>query len=197
MATPRVYVICDQNCKFESMTKEQIYAAILQAVNEGTIGNIDAGFITTIKTINGVPLRFFVGEQAAYDALTAAEKKDLFAIITNDTTRAGLVEALEALKKSVEALDKRTTRTAVLGLKIAEAGFYHIRGFVASEGESYDFGVIYWDGTNVAIKNGPFQKVHISKDGAVTILTVGDGGMIPDGSDITVGFDVYITKFGA
>lgn len=95
--TPKVYVICDQNCKFEGMTKEQIYAAIVQAVNEGTIGDIDAGFITTIKTINGLPLRFFVGEQSAYDELTADQKQGLFAIITNDTTKASIDKIVEDL----------------------------------------------------------------------------------------------------
>ena len=96
--TPTVYVICDQNCKFEGMTKEQIYAAIMQAVNGGTIGDIDAGFITTIKTINGLPLKFFVGEQAAYDALSDEEKENLFALITNDTTKEGITAAIGKLE---------------------------------------------------------------------------------------------------
>lgn len=104
MSTPTVYVICNNNCKFESMTKEQILAAIVQAVNEGTIGDIDTGFIKTVQTINGQPLRFFVGEQSAYEALTDEEKKNLFAIITNDTTKDGLFESLETLKTTVREL---------------------------------------------------------------------------------------------
>ena len=104
-ATPTVYVICDKNCKFEGMTKEQILTAIMQAVESGTISNIDAGFITTIKTINGVPLKFFIGEQAAYDELTDEEKKDLFAIITNDTTKEGILNAIEDLRIKTETLE--------------------------------------------------------------------------------------------
>ena len=103
-ATPIVYVICDQNCKFEGMTKEQILAAISQAVNDGVIRDVDAGFITKIKTINGRTLRFFVGEQSAYDALTAVEKEDLFAIISNDTTKDGLLKAIEELKEDQDAM---------------------------------------------------------------------------------------------
>ena len=103
-ATPKVYVICDQNCKFEGMTKEQILTAIAQAVETGTIGDLDTGFITTIKTINGTPLKFFVGEQAAYDALTEEEKNNLFAIITNDTTKEGLLTDIEQLKTTVKML---------------------------------------------------------------------------------------------
>ena len=113
MATPIVYVICDNNCKFESMTKEQILAAIVQAVNEGTIGDIDTGFITTVKTINGTPLSFFVGTQAEYNELSEEQQKDLFAIITDDKTKEALFAAIaEASQKATDcenafaALDK-------------------------------------------------------------------------------------------
>lgn len=125
MATPIVYVICDQNCKFEGMTKEQIYTAIMQAVNEGTIGDIDAGFITTIKTINGTPLKFFVGEQAEYDALTDEDKKDLFAIITNDTTKEGLLQALEDLKTAAKTNAENIAKNAEAIQKNAENIEYH------------------------------------------------------------------------
>lgn len=96
--TPTVYVICDNNCKYEGMTKEQILAAIMQAVTEGTIGECDTGFVTTIKTINGHGLKFFVGTKAEYDSLSEEAKADLFAIITDDTTKEGLFTALETLQ---------------------------------------------------------------------------------------------------
>lgn len=100
--TPTVYVICNNNCKYEGMTKEQILTAIMQAVNEGTIGNIDTGFITTLKTINGLPLRFFVGTQAEYNAL--ANKSDLFAIITDDTNKDNITKIIEELRKTLSDL---------------------------------------------------------------------------------------------
>lgn len=102
MTTPIVYVICNNNCKYEGMTKEQILTAIAQAVSEGKISNIDTGFITTIKTINGAPLKFFVGTQAEYEALTTDQKHNLFAIITNDTTKADINEILETLTKELD-----------------------------------------------------------------------------------------------
>lgn len=143
MATPKVYVICDQNCKFESMTKEQILAAIMQAVNEGTIGDIDAGFITTVKTINGLPLRFFYGEQAAYDELSDDEKDGLFAIITNDTFKQGINEAIEKLqekhKEQFEGLVSGTfvvkkadeAKAAKTATKLSNNGFEFGRALVA------------------------------------------------------------------
>ena len=98
MATPTVYVICDQNCKYEGMTKEQILTAIAQALETGEISDVDTGFVTTIKTISGTPLRFFVGTQSEYDALSEDDKKNLFAIISNDTTKEGLLNSLATLQ---------------------------------------------------------------------------------------------------
>lgn len=101
--TPKVYVICDQNCKYEGLTREQILTAITQAVNEGTVSDIDVGFVQTIKTINNVPLKFFVGTQAEYAELTDEDKVDLFALITNDTTREGIEAAIEELRGTVNS----------------------------------------------------------------------------------------------
>lgn len=106
-STPTVYVICDQNCKFEGMTKEQIYAAIVQAVNEGTIGDINTGFVQTIKTINGIGLKFFVGTQAEYDRLSNEDKENLFAIITDDATKDGIIAALNNLDDKIDDLTEK------------------------------------------------------------------------------------------
>jgi hypothetical protein len=75
MAERKYYVFCDMNCKFESMTKEQIITAITQAVNDGTVGDIDAGFITTLKEQNaGKGLTFWLGTTAEYNAIPDAQK---------------------------------------------------------------------------------------------------------------------------
>ena len=87
------------------MSKEEILAAIAQAVETGTIGECDTGFVTTIKTINNKGLKFFVGEQSDYDALTEEQKSNLFAIITNDTSLNGIKDAIETLKTRVEDLE--------------------------------------------------------------------------------------------
>lgn len=105
--TPKVYVLCDANCKWEGMTKEQILTAITQAVTTGEIGDINTGFVQTIKTINGLALKFFVGEQSEYDALSEEDKKDLFAIITNDTTKDGLYNAFAEVEELVGSLLNR------------------------------------------------------------------------------------------
>lgn len=104
MADRKYYVVCDYGCKFESMTKEQILTAIMQAVENGEIRDVDIGFVTTIKTVNGKRLKFFFGEQSEYEALTDAEKDDLLAIITNDTSKEALENAIAVLQKNYEAL---------------------------------------------------------------------------------------------
>lgn len=91
------YCYCENNCKYETLDKEEILAAIAQAIETGKVGECDTGFITTLKTINGTPLKFFVGEQSEYEALAAEQKINLFAIITNDTTKEGILKALEDL----------------------------------------------------------------------------------------------------
>jgi len=64
------YVLSENNCKFESFTKEQILSAIQQAVNSGEIKNVDTGFVTKIKEQNkNAGLMFWVGTQAEYNAL--------------------------------------------------------------------------------------------------------------------------------
>ncbi len=96
------YCYCENNCRYETLSKEEIFAAIMQAVETGTIGDCDTGFITTIQTITGQPLKFFVGEQSEYEKLSDNLKKNLFAIITNDTTKDSLLSTIEELKKRVE-----------------------------------------------------------------------------------------------
>ena len=117
MAESKYYVICNSGCRFESMTKEQILTAITQAVNEGTIGDINTGFVTTIKTVNGRALKFFVGSQSEYEVLTDDEKKNLFAVITNDTNKESLFSAIEEIRAQLDAQETRLADGSVVAGK--------------------------------------------------------------------------------
>lgn len=105
--TPKVYAVCGKNCFYETLTREQILTAIAQAVETGEIGDIDAGFVQTIKTINGVPLKFFVGTQSLYDTLSEEDKQNLFALITDDTSSEELMEYLNGLAGRVSDLETK------------------------------------------------------------------------------------------
>ncbi len=68
MAEKKFYVICDDDCRIEGMTKEQIIAAIAEATG-ATPTAIDSAFITKIKEQNaGNPISFWLGTEAQFNA---------------------------------------------------------------------------------------------------------------------------------
>lgn len=102
MSERKYYCMCDSNCKFETMTKEQILAAIAQAVETGSVGNCDTGFITKVKETNsGGYVTFWVGTQAQYNAVAEKESNCMY-IITDDTKAA---EAQAAFNAAVQAAE--------------------------------------------------------------------------------------------
>lgn len=99
----KYYVICADNCKFESMTKEQIFAAIEQAITTGEIKDVDTGFVTKIKEQNtGAALTFWVGTKAEYNAIEE-KARNCFYIITDDTQETAARALLEETKLIVDA----------------------------------------------------------------------------------------------
>lgn len=100
----KYYVLCEDNCRFESMTKEQILAAIIQAVEGGSVGDVDTGFVTKIVEQNQrQTVTFWVGTQAQYNAITEKTKNCLY-IITDETTCDDIENAIVALQESVSSL---------------------------------------------------------------------------------------------
>ncbi len=91
----KYYCFCGSNCKYETMTKEQILAAIAQAVETGEVRDVDTGFVTQIKEKNGGSyVSFWVGTQAQYNAIANKETNCMY-IITDDTTAADLENKLD------------------------------------------------------------------------------------------------------
>lgn len=87
-----VYAIGEGNNFYETMTKEQILAAIVQAVESHTISDVDTGFVTTLKEGNkNTPLALWVGTEAEYNAIQDKDDNTLY-IKTDDST----LEAIEA-----------------------------------------------------------------------------------------------------
>lgn len=169
MSTPKVYAICGTNCRYETLTKEQILTAIANAVESGDIGDIDAGFITTIKEQNGGEgLRFWVGTMAAYNALTEIDA-DMLYIITDDTTLADIEQAYEEIKTALDNIENGTS--TVPKAKEAQIAKY------ASEDTSK--GTIEERLTNLGFKEGTVSISHgtatlnnIKKKGKYCILNL-------------------------
>lgn len=105
MADERIYyVLGADNCRFEGMTKEQILAAITQAVETGTIQNVDTGFVTRIKEQNsGSAVTLWVGTQAQYNALATKEPNCLY-ILTDDNTVQEMQDAILALQNGYDGI---------------------------------------------------------------------------------------------
>ncbi len=121
MSDINIYVRGDNNGNYDGMTKEQILAAIAQAVSGGTIGNIDTGFVTTIKEQNkGQGLMFWVGTTAEYEALEERPNNVLY-IKTDDTSAsdinakfAELTTALQTINSNLENYVLTTELTTTL-----------------------------------------------------------------------------------
>lgn len=67
---------------------------------------VESGLVKTVKTINEKSFRYFVGTQSEYDALTDAEKENLFAIITDDVTKEELMARLNEVEQTVLGYDE-------------------------------------------------------------------------------------------
>lgn len=139
------FVLSDDNCRFESMTKEQILAAILEATGH-LPEDYDDGFITKIREMNSEGnLKFWVGSQAEYNALETKEIGTLY-IITDDTDiddweaaveefRQELASAMETINQIINGQTKVGSATVADIVKtypvqspfeITEAGLYSV-----------------------------------------------------------------------
>lgn len=110
MADRTYYVMCDDNCRFEAMTKEQVIAAIAEATGN-TPTDIDSAFITKIKEINkGAAVQIWLGTTAEYNVLETIDD-NVFYIKTDDTRISDLEKALaentEALQDGINSNIRR------------------------------------------------------------------------------------------
>ena len=106
MAERNYYVISDDGCKFPSMTKEQIYALLDETLASGHLPTDyqTAGFVNKIKEQNrGCELQFWVGTEADYNALET-KPENTFCIISDDTTKDFLLQAVEGLEKRTQSM---------------------------------------------------------------------------------------------
>lgn len=71
MSERKYYVICDDDCRFESMTAEQILTAIQEAVTEGAIGDPNDAVISKLKELRtGGAVQIWTGTEAEFNALS-------------------------------------------------------------------------------------------------------------------------------
>lgn len=170
MSGRKYYCFCDSNCKFETMTKEQILAAIAEAAENGLNFDSDAAFISKVKESNaGGMVTFWRGTQAQYNALASIDP-ECFYIITDKTenvvnteiedgsvTREKLAyDALHSPNKSI------TTATSTISLDmLGKTILFEKSGadivFYISKEESdklpmgFEIAFVYWAANSVKI----------------------------------------------
>lgn len=75
------YLYCDDDCRHEGMTKEQILTAIQQAIETGYVSDPDGAVISRLREINkGGAARVWVGTEAEYNALSPAPAAQKLAV---------------------------------------------------------------------------------------------------------------------
>ena len=109
MSEMSYYVLDENDCKHISLTKEQIYAAITEAIETGTITDVDTGFVTKIKEMNADKLlSFWIGSSAQYNTLTAKDPNTLY-ILTDESTLGDAVEKVDVLATKLDVFMTNTT----------------------------------------------------------------------------------------
>ena len=118
----KYYCFCGSNCKYETMTKEQILNAIANATGGGVDFDAETPFVTSIKEINaGQALSFWVGTQAQYNGLATRNPNCLY-IITDERTK----DEMDKLLREIESYYAATREAAAKADEaFAAADFVH------------------------------------------------------------------------
>ena len=71
----KFYVLCDDDCRYEGMTKEEILAAIEQALEQGYVSDPDGAVFSKIRELRaGDAVRIWLGTEAEFNAISPAPK---------------------------------------------------------------------------------------------------------------------------
>lgn len=185
------YVICEDNCKFESMTKEQIVSAIAASTGHTPSDQeIDSAFITKIKEMNANnQLQWWVGTEAQYNAISEKDIHTLY-IITDSNDYEDLVAAVEVLENRVETkkiirAQRRTLNYYPAEPIAANHSTYMQANIEPREDETF-LGFIEPDGYGLASNHAKYtaSTIHVSQHNddyvTLTIINNGTGNVVFD-----------------
>ena len=122
------------------------------------------GVATAVRTINDVELGFFVGTLEEYGALTDVEKQNLFAIITDDTSKEEFEKALAELSKNHETLKGSLTDGSLVVAKATSATSATSATKATNDG----------NGNNIA---STYAKTSDLTDGSLEVVKAKEAGM--------------------
>lgn len=116
-STRTYYCYCEDNCKFETMTKEQILTAIQQAVESHEITDVDTGFITKILEQNSnETVKIWVGTEAEFNALQSKATDTVYIYTT--TFEEDITSEVNKIKDGTTVVPNATNATKVNNLAI-------------------------------------------------------------------------------
>lgn len=120
----KYYCYCDSNCKYETLTKEQILTAIQQAVVGQQIIDPDGGVISKVRELHtGDHVTFWVGSRAEYNALQGNVERNCIYIINDDTSGDDLNKKLKELEEKANASGKNNACSFDPKLTITATGY--------------------------------------------------------------------------
>ena len=97
-----VYLLDEAKNQHEGMTKEQIVTAIENMETTGSVGDVDAGFISKVLELNKHgKLRFWVGTMAEFNALETKDPDTLY-LFTDDPTLDDIEDGLTSLETALD-----------------------------------------------------------------------------------------------
>lgn len=115
MPEAKVFALDEGKNAHETLTREQITSAIIQAVNEGTISDIDAGFVTKIQEMNEKGnVQFWFGTMAEFNAIGDKDPDTLY-VLTDDPTVDDIEEAITDVETDLAGY-KDTNDSAIAAL---------------------------------------------------------------------------------
>lgn len=122
----KYFCFCSSNCKYETMTKEQILTAITQAASGESVIDPDAGVLTKVKeTNNGGYITFWVGTQAQYNALQGNIVQNCLYIITDEAAKEDISKALQQINDRLEAVEKNVADNTTTEIRTREVDKKH------------------------------------------------------------------------
>ena len=178
-----VYGVCDNNCKHPVYTREEVLSLLQQAINNGSLLNIDADYAAIKQIVSdngGANVKFWTGTEAEFNALDPAPAVGHFIprraedgtiyICIDDTTISSLPtaeqveEAIASASKHEHSADDITdgilsVERGGTGATSLHGGASLMRGLfgggVVSTGNIAVIGSGYGSGGHIPIKNLP------------------------------------------
>lgn len=131
------YLHDEKNNRIEGMSKEEIYALLADAIEQGELPVAqNTAFVTMFKSIvDGKAYKMAFCTQAQYNALKAAGELvvDALYIVTDDTTYSDLIEYIATLEDQIKTTDEKTNKALDIAVdfennqvEITQLGLYLI-----------------------------------------------------------------------